>query len=380
MDFSFTEEQSMLRDTVASYLADHYDFDKRRAAVSNEPGWRPEVWKAFAEELGILGAPFSEDLGGLGGGPIDNMIVMEEFGKALVVEPYLGTVVIGGGFLKHSGHAGAADLIGGIIEGKNLFAFAQAEPQSRYNLASVATTAKKDGAGWILNGHKAVVMGAPFATHLFVTARTSGAERDAGGISVFLVDKAAKGVTTRDYPTVDGNRASEVYFENVSVGADALIGTADNGLPLVEKVVDETIAAMCAEACGVLSKLHTGTVEYTKQRKQFGAPISSFQVLQHRMVDMFINVEQAISMTYMANIKVTDEAERAKAISAAKVQIGKACRFVGQNAIQLHGGMGMTDEMAIGHYFKRATMIESAFGSVDHHLARYERLSLGKAA
>jgi alkylation response protein AidB-like acyl-CoA dehydrogenase len=308
------------------------------------------------------------------------MIVMEEFGKALVVEPYLGTVVIGGGFLKHSGHAGAADLIGGIIEGRNLFAFAQAEPQSRYNLASVATTAKKDGAGWILNGHKAVVMGAPFATHLFVTARTSGAERDAGGISVFLVDKAAKGVTTRDYPTVDGNRASEVYFENVSVGADALIGTADNGLPLVEKVVDETIAAMCAEACGVLSKLHTGTVEYTKQRKQFGAPISSFQVLQHRMVDMFINVEQAISMTYMANIKVTDEAERAKAISAAKVQIGKACRFVGQNAIQLHGGMGMTDEMAIGHYFKRATMIESAFGSVDHHLARYERLSLGKAA
>ena len=380
MDFSFTEEQSMLRDTVASYLADHYDFDKRRAAVSKEPGWRPEVWQAFAEELGILGAPFSEDLGGLGGGPIDNMIVMEEFGKALVVEPYLGTVVIGGGFLKHSGHAGAADLIGGIIEGKNLFAFAQAEPQSRYNLASVATTAKKDGAGWILNGHKAVVMGAPFATHLFVTARTSGAERDAGGISVFLVDKAAKGVTTRDYPTVDGNRASEVYFENVSVGADALIGTADNGLPLVEKVVDETIAAMCAEACGVLSKLHTGTVEYTKQRKQFGAPISSFQVLQHRMVDMFINVEQAISMTYMANIKVTDEAERAKAISAAKVQIGKACRFVGQNAIQLHGGMGMTDEMAIGHYFKRATMIESAFGSVDHHLARYERLSLGKAA
>jgi len=380
MDFSFTEEQSMLRDTVASYLADHYDFDKRRAAVGKEPGWRPEVWKAFAEELGILGAPFSEELGGLGGGPIDNMIVMEEFGKALVVEPYLGTVVIGGGFLKHSGHAGAADLIGSVIEGKTLFAFAQAEPQSRYNLASVATTAKKDGAGWTLNGHKAVVMGAPFATHLIVTARTSGAERDAGGISVFLVEKSAKGVTTRDYPTVDGNRASEVYFENVSVGADALIGTADNGLPLVEKVVDEAIAAVCAEACGVLSRLHTGTLEYTKQRKQFGAPISSFQVLQHRMVDMFINVEQAISMTYMANIKVSDDAERAKAASAAKVQIGKACRFVGQNAIQLHGGMGMTDEMAIGHYFKRATMIESAFGSVDHHLARYEFLSLGKAA
>ncbi len=380
MDFSFTEEQSMLRDTVAAYLADHYDFDKRRAAVGKEPGWRPDVWKAFAEELGILGAPFSEELGGLGGGPIDNMVVMEEFGKALVVEPYLGTVVIGGGFLKHSGHAGAADLIGGIIEGKNIFAFAQAEPQGRYNLASVTTTAKKDGAGWVLNGHKAVVIGAPFATHLIVTARTGGGERDAQGISVFLVEKGAKGVTTRDYPTVDGNRASEVYFENVSVGADALIGPADHGLPLVEKVVDEAIAATCAEACGVLRKLHEGTLEYTKQRKQFGVPISSFQVLQHRMVDMFINVEQAVSMTYMANIKVGDDAERAKAASAAKVQIGKACRFVGQNAIQLHGGMGMTDEMAIGHYFKRATMIESAFGSVDHHLARYEFLSLGAAA
>jgi pimeloyl-CoA dehydrogenase small subunit len=380
VDFSFTEEQSMLRDTVAAYLGDHYDFDKRRAVVAKEPGWRPEVWKAFAEELGILGAPFSEELGGLGGGPIENMVVMEEFGKALVVEPYLGTVVIGGGFLKHSGYAGAADLIGGIIEGKAIFAFASAEPQSRYNLAAVATTAKKDGAGWVLNGHKAVVVGAPFATHLIVTARTAGGERDAQGISVFLVEKGAKGVTTRDYPTVDGNRASEVYFENVSLGADALIGPADNGLPLVEKVVDEAIAATCAEACGVLRKLHEGTLEYTKQRKQFGVPISSFQVLQHRMVDMFIQVEQSISMTYMANIKVGDDAERAKAASAAKVQIGKACKFVGQNAIQLHGGMGMTDEMAIGHYFKRATMIEGVFGSVDHHLARYEALSLGKAA
>ena len=380
MDFSFTEEQSMLRDTVASYLADHYDFDKRRAVAGKEPGWRPQVWKAFAEELGILGAPFSEELGGLGGGPIENMVVMEEFGKALVIEPYLGTVVIGGGFLKHSGHAGAADLIGGIIGGETIFAFAQAEPQSRYNLASVATTAKKDGAGYVLNGHKAVVIGASYATHLIVTARTSGGERDANGVSVFLVEKSAKGVSTRDYPTVDGFRASEVYLENVSVGADALIGTADNGLPLVEKVVDEAIAATCAEACGVLRRLHEDTLEYTKQRKQFGVPISSFQVLQHRMVDMFIQLEQSISMTYMANIKVTDDAERAKAVSAAKVQIGKACKFVGQNAIQLHGGMGMTDEMAIGHYFKRATMIESAFGSVDHHLARYETLSLGKVA
>jgi alkylation response protein AidB-like acyl-CoA dehydrogenase len=381
MDFSFTEEQSMLRDTVASYLADNYSFDQRRAALKAEPGWQPKVWKAFAEELGILGAPFAEDLGGLGGGPIENMVVMEELGKALVVEPYLGTVVIGGGFMKHSGYAGARDLIGKIIGGEAIIAFAYAEPQARYTWQDLKTTAKKEGAGYVLNGHKAVVIGAPYATHLIVTARTGGGQREAQGVSVFLVDKAAKGITTRDYPTVDGCRASEVTFENVSVGAEALIGTEGGALPLVEKVIDEAVVATCAEAVGVLRKLHEGTLEYTKQRKQFGQPISAFQVLQHRMVDMFIQVEQSISMTYMATIKVTDaDAERAKGAAAAKVQIGKACKFVGQNAIQLHGGMGMTDEMAIGHYFKRATMIESAFGSTDHYLARYEGLSLGQAA
>jgi pimeloyl-CoA dehydrogenase small subunit len=380
MDFSFTEEQSMLRDTIASYLADHYSFDQRRAMLAKEPHWSPATWKAFAEELGILGAPFSEELGGLGGGPVENMIVMEELGKALVVEPYMGTVVIGGGFLKHSGNAKAAELIGKIIAGEAIFAFAYAEPQGRYNLADLKTTAKKDGGSYVLNGHKAVVIGAPYATHLIVTARTGGGQRDAQGVSVFIVPKDASGVTTRDYPTVDGFRASEVTLENVKVGADALLGAEGNGLPLVEKVVDEAIAATCAEACGVLRKLHEGTLEYTKQRKQFGQPISAFQVLQHRMVDMFIQVEQSISMTYMATIKLSGEGERAKAAAAAKVQIGKACKFVGQNAIQLHGGMGMTDELAIGHYFKRATMIESAFGSTDHHLARYEFLSLGQAA
>ena len=381
MDLSFTEEQSMLRDTVASFLSDKYDFDKRRAIIGSEAGWRPDYWKAFAEELGILGAPFSEELGGLGGGATENMIVMEEFGKALVVEPYLGTVVIGGGFMKHSGYAGAADVIGKIIEGKATIAFAYAEPQGRYTWSDLKTTAKKDGGGYVLNGHKAVVVGAPWASHLIVTARTSGGQRDAGGVSVFLVETGAKGVVTRDYPTVDGLRASEVYFENVSVGADALIGGEGAGLPLVQKVIDEATAAVCAEAVGVLRKLHEGTLEYTRQRKQFGQAIAQFQVLQHRMVDMFIQVEQSVSMTYMANIKLgDDDAERAKAISSAKVQIGRACKFVGQSAIQLHGGMGMTNEMAIGHYFKRATIIEGLFGSVDHHLARYETLSFGKAA
>jgi alkylation response protein AidB-like acyl-CoA dehydrogenase len=288
-------------------------------------------------------------------------------------------VVIGGGFLKHSGHADAADLIGAVISGKAVIAFAYAEPQGRYNLADLKTTAKKDGTGWVLNGHKAVVLAAPWATHLVVTARTGGAQRDAGGVGVFLIERASPGVTTRDYPTVDGQRASEISFENVSVPSSALI--AEDGLALVEKVTDEAIAALCAEAVGVQRQLHQGTLDYTKQRKQFGVPIASFQVLQHRMVDMFMGLEQSVSMTYMATLKLTEsDAERAKAVSAAKVQIGRANKFLGQSAIQLFGGMGMTDEMFIGHYFKRATMIESQLGSVDHHLKRYEDLSFGAAA
>ncbi|WP_269716714.1 acyl-CoA dehydrogenase family protein [Caulobacter sp. NIBR2454] len=381
MDFNFSEEQSMLRDTIASYLQDKYDFETRRKIVSSESGWRADYWKAFAEELGILGAPFSEELGGLGGGALDNMIVMEEFGKALVIEPYLGTVIIGGGFLKHSGHASAADHIASIVAGEMVVAFAYAEAQGRYTLSDLKTTAKKDGSGWLLNGHKAVVVGAPFASHLIVTARTGGSQRETSGVSVFLVDKHAKGVTTRDYPTVDGGRASEVYFDNVSVPADALIGAEGAALPLVEKVVDEATAAVCAEAVGVMRKLHEGTLDYAKQRKQFGTAISNFQVLQHRMVDMFIELEQSVSMTYMATLKLDEsDVERAKAVSSSKVRIGRALKFCGQSAIQIHGGMGMTDELAIGHYFKRGTIIEGLFGSVDHHLSRYERLSFGKAA
>jgi alkylation response protein AidB-like acyl-CoA dehydrogenase len=374
VNFNFSEEQSMLRGTVAAYLAKRYSFEQRKAAIGSAPRWRPDVWKDFANELGILGASFPEALGGFGGGSIENMILMEEFGKALVVEPYLGTVVVGGGFLKYSGHAAAADLVSGIIEGRHIFAFAATEPSSRYNLAAITTRAQKDGAGWVINGRKSVVIGAPMATHLIVTARTAGGERDALGVSVFLLERGTAGVSTRDYVTSDGLLASELYLDNVKLGADALLAPADHGLPLVEKVVDEAIAASCGEACGVLRKLHEGTLEYVKQRKQFRVPIGSFQALQHRLADMFMQVEQSLSMTYMANIRVSDDAQRAKSVSAAKVQVGKACKFVGQNAIQLHGGMGMTDEMAIGHYFMRATMIERAFGSVDHHLARYESL------
>jgi alkylation response protein AidB-like acyl-CoA dehydrogenase len=327
--------------------------------------------------MGLLGAPFAEEQGGLGGGPVETMVIMEELGRGLVVEPYLPTVVLAGGFLRHGGSAAQKDAhVPAIIEGKSIFAFAFAEPQGRYNLADLTVTAKKSGAGYTLSGHKAVVIGGPAADHFVVTARTAGGQRDAKGVSVFIVPKAAKGVTTRDYPTVDGLRASEVTFENVALGGDHLIGQADHGLPLVERVVDEGIAALSAEAVGAMKVLNDATVEYCKTRKQFGVPIGKFQVLQHRMVDMFMNYEQSVSITYMVTLKLNEsEEERKKAASAAKVQIGKAGRFIGQNAVQLHGGMGMTDELNVGHYFKRLTMIDTMFGNVDHHLKRYAVLS-----
>ena len=380
MDFNFTEEQTMIRDSLARLIKDQYDFDTRRKVVASKEGWRPKMWAQFAE-LGLLAAPFSEEDGGLGGGPIDAMVVMEEFGKGLVVEPFLQSVVVGGGFLKRGTEGQKAEHLAPMIAGERVFAFAYAEPKGRYNLADLETTAKKDGAGWKRSGHKSVVVGAPWASHLIVTARTAGGRRDTKGIGVFIVAKDAKGVTTRDYPTVDGRRASEVHFDNVSVGADAAIGDAANGLPLIERVTDEAIAALCAEACGAMKVAQTMTVEYSRQRKQFGTPIGKFQVLQHKMVDMFMEAEQSVSMTYMATLKLDeDDVTRKKAASAAKVRIGQAGRFVGQNAIQIHGGMGMTDELAIGHYFKRLTIIDSEFGNVDHHLKRYTDLSAADMA
>ena len=375
MDFSFTEEQTLLRNSVQKFVQNDYTFESRRAIAKSDAGWKRENWAKFAE-LGLLAAPFAEEHGGLGGGPVETMIIMEEFGRGLVIEPYLGTVVLAGGFLRHGGtKAQKEKLIPEITEGKRVFAFAFAEPQGRYNLADLNVTAKKSGAGYTLNGHKAVVVGAPWADTLVITARTGGSQRDAKGVSVFVVDKKTKGVSTRDYPTVDGLRASEVTFENVALGADALVGQEGNGLPLIEQVTDEGIAALSAEAIGGMKVLNDTTVEYCKTRKQFGVPIGKFQVLQHRMVDMFMNYEQSVSITYMVTLKLGEsETERKKAASAAKVQIGKAGRFIGQNAVQLHGGMGMTDELNVGHYFKRLTMIDTMFGNVDHHLKRYASL------
>ena len=374
MDFSFSEEQTLLRNSVQNLLADKYDFDTRRKIVKSADGMSKEIWAQFAE-MGLLAAPFSEEQGGFGGGAIETMIVMEEFGRSLVVEPYIETVVLAGGFLREGANADQqAAHIPGIIDGSTVWAFAYAEPQGRYNLADLVTTAKKDGAGYTINGYKAVVLGAPWAQKLIVTARTSGGQRDRDGVSVFIVDKSAPGVSTRDYPTVDGRRASEITFENVKVGADALIGAEGKALPLIERITDQAIAALSAEAVGCMGELNKATVEYCKTRKQFGVPIGKFQVLQHRMVDMFMAYEQSVSMTYMVNLKLAeDEAERTKAAAGAKVQIGKAGRYVGQQAVQLHGGMGMTDELNVGHYFKRLTMIDTQFGNVDHQLKRYSQ-------
>lgn len=378
MDFNFTEEQEMVRDGLSRLVRESYDMETRRSVVASESGWRPEIWAQLAE-LGILGMPFSEEDGGFGGGPVDAMVVMEEFGKGLVVEPFVPTVVCAGGFFKHAGTAAQKEEhIGGIVSGERTYAFAYAEPRGRYDLADLETTAKKDGSGYVLNGHKAVVIGAPWASHLVVTARTAGDRRDAQGISVFVVDKGAAGVVTRDYPTVDGRRASEVYFENASIPAEALIGEEGAGLPLIERVTDEAIAAQCAEACGAMKVAHAMTVEYSRQRKQFGVPIGKFQVLQHRMVDMYTEYEQALSMTYLATLKLDEsERERKLAASAAKVRVGQAAHHIGQDAIQIHGGNGMTDEYAIGHYFKRLTIFDSEFGNIDHHMKRHIALSNG---
>ncbi len=381
MDFNFTEEQGMLRDSVARLIREKYDFETRVKVARSAEGWRPELWAQFAE-LGLFHAPFSEEDGGLGGGPIDAMIVMEEFGKGLVVEPYIPSVVCGGGLLKHGATAAQKEeYLASMMEGEKIFAFAGSEPRSAYNFAHVETTATAEGDGYKLSGRKSVVVGAPFATHLLVTARTAGGVHDKDGVSVFIVDKNADGVTTRDYPLADGQRASEVLLDNVSVGSDALIGEKDAGYALVSRMADEAIGALCAEAVGGMRVMLDTTVEYAKTRKQFGVPIGSFQALQHVMADMFIATEQSVSMTYMVNVKVDSEEEavRQLAASAAKVKIGQAGRDVAQRAVQVHGGMGMTDELSIGHFFKRIETINTQFGDVDCHLDRFIRLNGGSA-
>jgi len=376
MDFSFSEEQTLLKDSVERFIQNDYPFAKRQKIVKTERGYDPSVWAKFAE-LGWLGVPFPEGDGGFGGSAVDTMIVMEQLGKGLVVEPYLATVVLAGGALKLAGTAEQkGDLLAGIIDGSRQAAFAFAEPQGRFNPADLVTRAEKDGDGWRLNGYKAVVLNGPSADFLVVSARTAGGQRDPDGVSLFVVPADADGVSRRDYPTVDAFRASEITLEDVRVGPEGLLGEEGDGLPLVEQVLDEGILAVGSEAVGAMEVLYKSTVEYCKTREQFGQPIGKFQVLQHRMVDMFMEHEQSKSLMFMAAMRMDEGygSEARKAASAFKVQVGKSGRFVGQSAVQLHGGMGMTDELNIGHYFKRLTMIDTLFGNVDFHLKRFGAL------
>ena len=376
MDLSYTEEQSMLRESVASFLAEHYTFEKRQAALSTGSLWRKDIWTALAEELQILGMSFPEEFGGFGGGAIDNLLLMEEFGRVLAVEPYLSTVVMAGGLLKRVPYDGAADAIERIIAGHEILSFGFSERASRFNIAAVDTRATADGSGWVIDGHKKLVLAAPYADRVIITARTAGGPREKEGISLFIVDTDAQGVSLNPYTTYDGFGAADITFDGVRIGADLLIGEQDNGFGYAERTVDDGIAAICGEAVGVMQKTLDLTLEYAKERKQFGKPISSFQALQHRMSDMFIDVEQAKSMALLGAIRAeeADPIVRARGISQTKAQIGAACKRVGQSAIQVHGGMGITDEMSVAHYFKRSTTLEGLFGSVDYHLARIEKL------
>ncbi len=368
MDFDLSEDQRLLQDSVSRLLGDKYGFENRKAYLKSPQGWSTEMWAAYAE-LGLLGLPFAEAEGGFGGGAEEVMIVAEQMGKHITLEPWFTTVVVGGGFLRHGANAAQrAALVPQIAEGKLKLAFAHNEKQSRYDLFDVATTATKDGAGWVLNGAKGMVIHGDSADVFIVTARTAGGQRDKSGIGVFLVDAKAAGVSVKGFATVDGQRAAQVALSNVKLGADAVLGDAAGGLPLVDRVVDEAIAALAAEAVGAMEAAHLMTLEYLKTRQQFGRTIGSFQALQHRSADMMVALEQARSMAFFGTMSAQDDdaAARRKNMAAVKVQIGRSSRFVGQQTVQLHGGIAMTMEYAGGHYFKRLTANDGAFGDADH--------------
>ena len=367
MDFNYTDEQNALRDTLSRFIAKDYPFEARRALAKSADGFSRDHWKQFAD-LGLLALPFPEDFGGMNGNAVDTMLVMEAFGRGLVLEPYLATVVVAGHLIRDAGSAAQKEaLLPAIAGGELMLALAHYERGARYEVSRVDTAAKADGSGWTLSGAKGVVLGGGAADKLLVSASTGK------GVSLFLVDSKAQGVTVRSTMTQDGGRAAEVRLDNVSVGADALVGQKDGALPAIERALDYGIAAMCAESVGIMAALDEATLEYLKTRKQFGQPIGRFQALQHRMVDMVIATEQARSMAMMAAVKADspNAAERRRAISAARAYIGQQARFVGQQAVQLHGGMGVVDELNVSHYFKRLTMINATFGDVDHHLGLF---------
>lgn len=372
MNFDLSEEQRLLKESLDGLLTDAYDFEQRKKYMKEKRGWSRAIWSRLADQ-GLLGLPFAEIDGGFGGGAVETLIVMEALGRVLVLEPYLPTVVIAGGFLRHGGSAAQkATHIPPIIDGRKTFAFAQLESTSRYELNHVSTSARKKGRGWIIDGEKFVVINGESADALIVTARTKGPPRDRSGIGVFLVPANAEGIFTKAYPTQDGLRAADITFTGVEIDSEAAIGDSDDALPLIERVVDDARAALCAEAVGLMDEALKITVGYMKTRKQFDVPIGSFQSLQHRAADMLVALEQARSMSIFATMALgfDNAAKRANSVAAAKVQIGRSGKFIGQQSIQLHGAIGMTMEAKIGHYFKRLTMIENTFGNADYHLRR----------
>ena len=372
MNLNFTEEQRQLGDMLQRFIRKDYGFEARRAIVASEAGFSRAVWSELAN-LGLLGLTVAEEHGGLGGTALDTFVVMEALGAGLVVEPYVSTAVLGATLVGGSGSpTQKADVLPAVAGGQMLLAFAHDELESRYELARVTTSAKKTAEGYVLHGSKSLVLHGDSADRLIVSARTAGAVEAADGISLFLVDANQPGVQRRGYRTRDSQRAAEITFDNVKVGADALLGVEGKAYPAIERAVDVAIAALCAEAVGAMDALMAQTLEYLKTRKQFGVAIGTFQALKHRMADMFVASAQARSMALLASLSAAaPDGERRHAVSAAKTLVGQSARFVGQQAVQLHGGMGVTDELPVSHYFRRLTAINLLFGDAEHHRARF---------
>jgi pimeloyl-CoA dehydrogenase small subunit len=373
MNFELSEEQQMLAETIKRFVATHYNFDARAKILASPAGHSEDVWAAIAE-MGLLGLPFDEAPGGFGGTTVDVMLVMEAIGEGLLVEPYLATVGLGGRFVARAGSKAQQDrILPALIQGKHKLAFAHTEPGARYDLRQVGLRARRSGEGWVLDGDKRMVLHGGGADTLVVSERTAGGDTDAAGITLFLVPRTAPGVSVKESRTIDNLRTADIRFAGVNVGPDAVLGRDGEGFPVIEEVVDYATALLCAEAVGAIRYANEATLEYLKTRRQFGVPIGSFQALQHRMVEMMISYEQARSMAYLACVKIdtADAAERRRVISAAKIKIADACRHVSQEAVQLHGGMGMTEELKISHTFRRLTMLAQTFGDAEHHLERF---------
>jgi alkylation response protein AidB-like acyl-CoA dehydrogenase len=369
MDFNYTSEQVQFRDALRRFIDKGYDFEQRKKIVYSDAGVSDTAWATLVE-LGMTALPVPEEQGGFNGTAVDMLVVMQELGRGLVVEPYFATV-FGAEFLKLAG--GQEALLEQVAGGELKLAVAIGEKQSRHELFDIATTAAASGGGYTLNGTKTVVLHGAQAGQLIVSARTGGGQRDTNGISLFLVPADAAGVSRREYRTIDSQRAADITFSNVQVPASALLGKEGAGWEILDAASDYAIALLCAEAVGAMDALNGATLEYLKTRQQFGVPIGKFQALQHRMAEMFMQTEQARSMATLAAMKVAtaDAGERRRTVSAAKARVGQAAKYVGQQAVQLHGGMGVTNELPAAHHFKRLTMIEITLGDTDHHLARF---------